>query len=71
MPSTVIRGPPERIRTRSPGRNGALVRLGIVDGAEPEKARIDKGMVSAIPSATVAAVDIRFLKVDIFKSRLS
>jgi hypothetical protein len=71
MPSTVIMGPPERIRTRSPGRNGALVWLGIVDGAEPEKAGIDRGMISAIPSATVAAVDIRFLKVDMVKSHLS
>jgi hypothetical protein len=71
MPSTVIMGPPERIRTRSPGRNGALVRLGIVDGAAPEKAGIDGGMISAIPSPTVAAVDIRFLKVDMVKSHLS
>jgi hypothetical protein len=64
MPSTVIMGPPERIRTRSPGRNGALVRLGIVDGAEPEKAGIDKSVLSPSPSASVAAIDIRFVKVD-------
>jgi hypothetical protein len=68
MPSTVIMGPPERIRTRSPGRNGALVGLGIADGADPEKAGTDKGMLSTIPSATVAAIDIRFVKVDMLNS---
>jgi hypothetical protein len=71
MLSTVIMGPPERIRTRSPGRNGALVWLGIADGAESEKAGADKGMLSAIPSANVAAIDIRFAKVDIIELHLS
>jgi hypothetical protein len=71
MPFTVIIGPPERIRTRSPGRNEALVWLGIADGAEPEKAGADKGMLSAIPSANVAAIDFRFVKADMVELHLS
>ena len=64
-------GPPERIRTRSPARNGALVWLGIADGAEPEKAGTVKGMLSAIPSANAAASDIRFVRFDIVEVHLS
>jgi hypothetical protein len=69
--STVIVGPPERIPARSPARNGALVRLGIADGAKPEKAGTGKGMLSAIMSANAASIDIRFVQVDIVEVDLS
>jgi hypothetical protein len=64
-------GPPERIRTRSPARNGALVWLGAAVGAELEKAWTGKGVLSAIPSANAAGSDIRFVKVDIVEVHLS
>jgi hypothetical protein len=64
-------GPPERFRTRSPARNGALVWLGIADGAESEKAGTVKGMLSVIPSINAAAIDIRFVKVDIVEAHFS
>ena len=61
-------GPPERVRTRSPARNGALVWLVITHGAEPEKAGTDNGTLSAIPSVNAAASDIRFVRVHIVES---
>jgi hypothetical protein len=70
MPFTVIIGPPERIRTRSPGWNEAPVWPDIAAGAESEKAGTDKGMLSAIPSANVAAIETRFVKIDIVELHL-
>ena len=73
MLSTVINGPPERSRTRSPRFNEAAVWLCIAvsDGAESEKAGTDKGTLSAIPSTSAIAVDARFVNANIVKLHLS
>jgi hypothetical protein len=44
--------------------------LGIADGAGSEKAGTDKGVLSAIPSANVVAIDNRFAKVGIVELHL-
>jgi hypothetical protein len=70
MLSTVINGPPERSRTRSPLRNGEAVQLcnAGVDGAGSEKAGIE-GRKSAIPKAI--AVRVRFVNESMLNSTSS
>ena len=68
MLSTIIIGPPERIRTRSPGWNEVAVWLGVADAAGLESAGTDKGMLRASPSASVVAIDSRFAKISIIDS---
>jgi hypothetical protein len=72
--STVIAGPPERSRTRSPGSNELtpcrwITGFGIVelDGVS-EKAGRGKVMLSAIPSSSAFAIDVWFANADMFNS---
>jgi hypothetical protein len=54
---TVINGPPERSRTRSPLRNGAAgFCVEVFDGAEAEKVG-DKGTISATASITAIGTE--------------
>jgi len=71
MPATVINGPPERNRTRSPLRNGGAAELWIAvfDGAGAEKAG-DKGTLSVTPSVTAIATDTCFVHANILNSIL-
>jgi hypothetical protein len=63
MLSTVIKGPPERSRTRSPRWNEAAAWLciAVLDEAGSEKAAIDRGRLTAVPSITAIAIEARFL----------
>ena len=67
---TVIKGPPERNRTRSPRRNEAAVWLCITvfDGTESEKAGTDKGILNAIPSTNAVVIDARFVNANMLNS---
>jgi hypothetical protein len=69
----VINGPPERTRTRSPVRNGGRTALciAVFTGGDSEKAGIDKGILSAIPSVTAIAIETCFVNADILNSMLN
>src|ERR1700722_849795 len=73
MSTTVISGPPERSRTRSPLRNGEAVRscVAAFSGADSEKAGTDKGGLSEIPSVTAIAIEPCFAGGNILNSILS
>jgi hypothetical protein len=61
MASTAINEPPERNRTR-PRCIGGAVAIAVFEGAEFEKAGIDKGILIAIPSVNASAIEARFVK---------
>src|ERR1700730_12444096 len=71
--STVINGPPERSRTRSPLLNGGAAPscIAVCDGAESENAGIDKGILSATPSVNAIAIETRFVNAIMLSSTLA
>jgi hypothetical protein len=71
MPMTVINGPPERSRTRSPLRNGEAAGFDttVFDGEEADRAG-DKGIQSATPNVTATAIEACFMDVNILNSIL-
>src|ERR1700722_8443928 len=70
---TVISGPPERIRTRSPLCNSeaaAGVCIAAYDEAGSEKAGMENGTPSATPSAAAIAIEAGFVSTNILNSLL-
>ncbi len=67
---TVINGPPERTRTRSPARSRAAARLCAAGFGSSISARAanDSDTLSAIPSVAAIAIELRFVNINILNS---